>query len=77
MCFGFWFPSFREALDVFAGALEPWNTHSQGKWTRNKAIIKTVSSVPRNKQKHRRLDIYSDLLREIQQSNVVLRMKET
>lgn len=40
MCFGFWFPSFREALDVFPGALEPRNTHSQGKMDEKQSYYK-------------------------------------
>lgn len=40
MCFGFWFPSFREVLDIFSGALEPWNTHSQGKMDQKQGYYK-------------------------------------
>lgn len=75
--FSFWFSSFRGMLDISSGVLEPWNSHYKGKIDQKQSYYKTVSSILRDEQKHRRLDIYSDLLREIQQSNVILRMKET
>jgi hypothetical protein len=51
--------------------------HSERKVEKSKAIVKTVPRIWREEQEHRRLDIYSDLLRQTGQSNVFLRTKET